>query len=867
MSLRNLIGRGNNNIVEVRAPGLKGDAGATWRGDWATATAYSKNDLVRFATNGNLYIATSAHTSSGSNEPRDGGSPWALFASIEDAEKWANEERHTLVTDLSGPDTGYSSRHGSLQTIDWASKTDGFVPIDTKSEDADGKPNVNTTTNLITFASAHGFVAGEEIVFRVVTNTAYPSSVTMPTGLTAETPYYVMSVGLTSTALKVSAMEGGPSVDITAQGTGALVAGEEYSAKAWTLGGTNVTDTANRGAAKEWAAESSGNVDGTSYSSREYAIGTQGAAEVELTGGSAKNWAQQTGAFITGAATAQSSKEWAVGTYKRGVAGYGSSKDWATHTGGVVDDASYSAKEYAQGGTASTGGSSKNWAQQTGADVTGASSGSRSAKEWATKADGAVSGTDYSAKAHASVEGTHAPTDGSAKEWATSTSVVAGGLKGAKGYAEDAAASYDSFDDRYLGTKSSDPSVDNDGSALLTGALYYNTSASNMRVYSGSAWVVITHPQDLGTTDTPTFATPTSAGHAAIKSYVDAKVPNQSGHNGKFLKTDGSDTSWEAGFSIKASGGLINDYTSGGVDYRSHTFLSSGTFVVGPNALTNVEYLVIAGGGAGAGNYRSGGGGAGGYRCSVVGENTGGGGSAETRLSLTANTWYPIVVGAGGKAVLNDVGANGSPSSFSTITSTGGGKGGNAYVSGAPAGVAGGSGGGGGGHGGSPSGAGSAASPTQGTAGGAGFDEAGQGCGGGGGGASQAGQAGGTGGTNGDGGAGLSSSIDGVATTRGGGGGAGNYGGGNVTVGGAGGGGEGITGAAGLTSWDSAPTIDPFSTDTLTSENLVAGHAHWTTWRTSFGDSNTGGGGGGGSYAGNPGGNGGSGIVIIRYVR
>jgi hypothetical protein len=52
-----------------------------------------------------------------------------------------------------------------------------------------------------------------------------------------------------------------------------------------------------------------------------------------------------------------------------------------------------------------------------------------------------------------------------------------------------AAASYDSFDDRYLGAKASDPTLDNDGNALLTGALYWNTTVSEMRVYSGSAWV------------------------------------------------------------------------------------------------------------------------------------------------------------------------------------------------------------------------------------------------------------------------------------------------------------------------------------------------------------------------------------------
>jgi hypothetical protein len=52
-----------------------------------------------------------------------------------------------------------------------------------------------------------------------------------------------------------------------------------------------------------------------------------------------------------------------------------------------------------------------------------------------------------------------------------------------------AVAAYDNFDDRYLGAKSSDPTVDNDGNTLLTGALYFNTVDAIMKVYSGSAWV------------------------------------------------------------------------------------------------------------------------------------------------------------------------------------------------------------------------------------------------------------------------------------------------------------------------------------------------------------------------------------------
>jgi len=51
-----------------------------------------------------------------------------------------------------------------------------------------------------------------------------------------------------------------------------------------------------------------------------------------------------------------------------------------------------------------------------------------------------------------------------------------------------AAASYDSFDDRYLGAKSSAPSVDNDGAALMTGALYWNSTSSLLFIWTGSSW-------------------------------------------------------------------------------------------------------------------------------------------------------------------------------------------------------------------------------------------------------------------------------------------------------------------------------------------------------------------------------------------
>ena len=65
---------------------------------------------------------------------------------------------------------------------------------------------------------------------------------------------------------------------------------------------------------------------------------------------------------------------------------------------------------------------------------------------------------------------------------------VAGSATAAAASAAAAATTYDNFDDRYLGAKSSAPSVDNDGNALLTGALYWNSVSNTMFAWNGSAW-------------------------------------------------------------------------------------------------------------------------------------------------------------------------------------------------------------------------------------------------------------------------------------------------------------------------------------------------------------------------------------------
>jgi hypothetical protein len=150
---------------------------------------------------------------------------------------------------------------------------------------------------------------------------------------------------------------------------------------------------------------------------------------------------------------------------------------------------------------------------------------------------------------------------------------------------DQALAAFDNFDDKYLGQKANDPTLDNDGNALVAGALYFNTTVQGMKVYTGSAWVaaymsgagymlannnlseltnLVTARSNLGlgTSALANGYTLDELNDVVIANIADRQIleyeastntwknktinalPAQLSQTGKFLTTDGSSASW-----------------------------------------------------------------------------------------------------------------------------------------------------------------------------------------------------------------------------------------------------------------------------------------------------------------------------------
>lgn len=177
-----------------------------------------------------------------------------------------------------------------------------------------------------------------------------------------------------------------------------------------------------------------------------------------------------------------------IATTKAGEASTSATNAAASATTASTQATNASNSATAAAGSATTASTA---ATNAGNSATAAAGSATTASTAATNAGNSATAAAGSATT-ASTAATNAGNSATAAAGSATTAATNAGLADTARIAAEAA--YDSFDDRYLGAKASNPSVDNDGNALITGAIYWNTTAGEMRVWNGSAWIVTYNP-------------------------------------------------------------------------------------------------------------------------------------------------------------------------------------------------------------------------------------------------------------------------------------------------------------------------------------------------------------------------------------
>ena len=154
----------------------------------------------------------------------------------------------------------------------------------------------------------------------------------------------------------------------------------------------------------------------------------------------------------------------------------------------------------------------------------------------------------------------------SATAAANSATAAASSATSAETAKNAAEAALDTFDDDFLGSKTSDPTVDNDGDALADGALYFNTTDNVMKVY------------DLGATQWKQL-TPTSS----QQTNIDAAVANATNINlvaGQISPTN----------NISTLGGISSDITTlAGISGLSTLAADASSVIAAGNNLSDIN--------------------------------------------------------------------------------------------------------------------------------------------------------------------------------------------------------------------------------------------------------------------------------------
>jgi hypothetical protein len=254
------------------------------------------------------------------------------------------------------------------------------------------------------------------------------------------------------------------------------------SAASAVVSATSSANSATLSASSATASASSATASATSAGASATSA-TASAASATLSATSATASASSASASATSASAAASSASAAA-------ASVAAIATYATNASNSATSSANSATASASSATLSATSATASATSAT-ASASSASASATSAGQAATSATSSANSATLSATSATASATSASASATSAAAAATSASSAATSAAAAATSASDAATTYDNFDDRYLGSKSSAPTVDNDGNTLLVGAIYWNSTLNAMYVWSGSTWVQI----------------------------------------------------------------------------------------------------------------------------------------------------------------------------------------------------------------------------------------------------------------------------------------------------------------------------------------------------------------------------------------
>ena len=329
------------------------------------------------------------------------------------------------------------------------------------------------TTGTVVIANAAQTLTNKTIDMTGVTLTGLSSAGMSVSSATPKN--YVDSILGSATAASTSAASAATSAASAATSAGsaetsaiasaASAATSATSSAAATTSASSASTSAASALTSANSASSSATAAATSATSAA-ASATTAAASVATIAGYATTASNSASAAATSAASASASA----------TAAATSATSAAASAASIVGDAAAAATSAASASTSAA--SALTSATSAAASATTAAASVATIAGYATTASNSASAAATSA-ASASTSASSASTDAASAATSASSALTS---------ATSAATTYDNFDDRYLGAKSTPPTLDNDGNALITGALYWNTPGATMFAWSGSAW-------------------------------------------------------------------------------------------------------------------------------------------------------------------------------------------------------------------------------------------------------------------------------------------------------------------------------------------------------------------------------------------